>query len=184
MNYRWMNLILIFVMMFLTLSLILFEYNSNRLFTYIMMFPLLIVPFVASGTKYQLGVQDLFWYYLFIFFAYFLGGVMDFYNQISWYDLLVHFMSGIFSFSIGQFILKKWSSECLSFWNKMIFGLFVVMFVAGIWELFEYSVDFLFGFDFQHQMDTGVVDTMEDILVAFLAGILSVIGHSIYCKIN
>lgn len=176
MNYKLINFILVVVMVIGTLGFIFFGSYSNRILTYIVMFPLLIIPFLLYGTKYHLESKELFWYYLFLFFAYFMGGVMDFYNKIGWYDLLIHFMSGILSFSMGQFILKKWSSDCFSFWNKMLFGLFVVMFVAGIWELFEYSVDSFFLFDFQHQLDTGVRDTMEDILVALLGGMISVIG--------
>lgn len=54
---------------------------------------------------------------------------------------------------------------------------------AGIWELFEYGVVYFLGFDLQNQVDTLVVDTMEDMLVALLGGI-SCFGIMVYQKKN
>ena len=57
----------------------------------------------------------------------------------------------------------------------------VVMSVACLWELFEFASDTLLGMNLQHS-NNGVMDTMIDILVAFIGGILSSIGYYIVKK--
>ena len=42
------------------------------------------------------------------------------------------------------------------------------MAVAGLWELGEYAISLLTGRDVQHAIDTGVGDTMQDMLVCML----------------
>ena len=45
------------------------------------------------------------------------------------------------------------------------------MAVAGLWELAEYGINLLTGRDVQHVLDTGVADTMQDMLVCMLGTI-------------
>ena len=184
MKITLVNFCLVVVMVVGTLISCVFYYCPNLVFHYVLMIPLLLFPFLLWGSKFQLGNLELFYYYSFLFFSYFLGFILDFYNKIFWYDIFVHFMSGFLSFKIGRFILERLSIGQNHFWFRMLFCLSVVMFVAGAWELFEYGVDYFLGLDLQHHIDTGVVDTMEDILVAFLAGILSIVGHFLYRKIT
>lgn len=67
MNYKLINFILVVVMVIGTLGFIFFGSDSNQILTYIVMFPLLIIPFLLYGTKYQLESKELFWYYYFCF---------------------------------------------------------------------------------------------------------------------
>lgn len=59
--------------------------------------------------------------------------------------------------------------------KKFIFSVFFclifVMGISGLWEIFEFSVDQLFGLDMQNVLYTGVRDTMEDMIIAFVGGI-------------
>lgn len=55
------------------------------------------------------------------------------------------------------------------------------MSVASLWELLEFGSDILLGTNTQHN-DTGVIDTMIDVLVVFIGGILSCIGYYIKKK--
>ena len=49
----------------------------------------------------------------------------------------------------------------------------IVALIAVAWELFEYFMDTYVGMNLQHTLDTGVTDTMQDMLVALLGGFLS-----------
>ena len=64
----------------------------------------------------------------------------------------------------------------------MFFGIVFVCFVALIWELCEFGADCLLNMDLQHNLDTGVVDTMEDMMAAFLGGISCLVVSIIYKK--
>ena len=45
------------------------------------------------------------------------------------------------------------------------------MAVAGLWELAEYGINLVTGRDVQHVLDTGVGDTMQDMLVCMIGTI-------------
>lgn len=167
----------ILVMVLGTFGLVIFRYDSSRILTYLAVIPVLLAPWLLRGTKYQLGDKELCCYYIFIFLADFLGCVVNLYNMIGWYDLFVHFLSGIFTFGVGLFVLRRiFVGEC-SVLFEVIFSICLVMMIASLWEFFEFGADWLLGMDLQHTIDTGVWDTMEDMIVAFLGGILSGIGY-------
>ena len=155
-----------------TLWFLVFQFESSRIATYLAVIPVVLAPCILIKTKYKLSDIELFFYYLFVFFAYFLGSVVNLYNLIWWYDVFMHFCSGFFTFMIGIFILSREKVQT-SVWFQIFFGICVVMLVAGIWEFFEFGADLLLGMDLQHHLDTGVVDTMEDMLAAFGGGILA-----------
>ena len=44
--------------------------------------------------------------------------------------------------------------------------------VASIWEFVEFGTDVFLGMNVQHSLETGVKDTMEDMLVAFAGSMI------------
>ncbi len=60
--------------------------------------------------------------------------------------------------------------------NKIFFNILfiisVTLSVAVCWEFFEYFGNILFGGDAQRVAKTGVNDTMQDMLVAFIGSII------------
>ena len=67
--------------------------------------------------------------------------------------------------------------------NKMfniIFAVAIALSSACIWEIFEFSIDSLFSMNLQHNIDTGVVDTMQDIIACTLGTFIS--GITYYFK--
>lgn len=176
------NLTLILVMLIGTLYFVLFSYDGSRLLTYLAVVPVLAAPCIFCKIKYRLRDFELLIYYIFIFLADFLGCVVNLYNLVGWYDLFTHFLSGIFTFWIGIFILDKIQFRGKNILFELFFSISVVMLVASVWEFFEFGADILLDMDLQHHMDTGVVDTMTDMLVAFLGGILSIGGYYLLQK--
>lgn len=179
-----LNLLLVASMVIGTLGCCVFGYDSSRLLTYLLVIPVLVGPMLLNKTKFKLSSMELFWYYLFIFFADFLGCVVNLYNTVSWYDTVVHFSSGIFSFLVGLFFIDRLDKNVKSILTKAIFGISIVCLIAVVWEIFEFGSDVLLNLDLQHNNDTGVTDTMVDMIAAFGGGIVSVIYYLVINKLS
>ena len=173
--YKLISKILLILMNILTVIIAIIAFcnnNYSRVLTYIAIFPILLLPFIINKTKYKLTDIETMMYYIFIFLADFLGCVVNLYNTISWYDMFVHFLSGIATFILALIIYKHISKEKNKL-LKIIFCMGIVAIIAVVWELFEYFMDTYVGMNLQHTLDTGVTDTMQDMLVALLGGFLS-----------
>lgn len=160
-----------------TLYFAVFQYDSSRVLTYLAIVPVLGAPMLLRRTKYELGTKELFYYYCFVFLAYFLGSVVNLYNVVWWFDIFTHFLSGIFTFGVGIFLLSKMGILKENKVFSIFVGLCFVMFIASLWELFEFGADQLLGMDLPHNIDTGVHDSMIDMFVAFVGGVLSSVGY-------
>ena len=114
---------------------------------------------------------------IFIFMSHFLGATCELYNKISWFDKFTHWLSGILTAYISILLLKY-----LKVYNKksrlfnIIFIIAFTLMVASLWEMFEFTSSICFHLDPQRVKETGVTDTMMDMIVAFLGSIL----YSIY----
>ena len=110
---------------------------------------------------------------LFIFSAHFLGATLEFYNEFAYYDKITHCISGVLTALLAMLLLKQCElyQENKVFFN-ILFIISVTLSVASCWEFFEYTANILFGGDAQRVAKTGVNDTMQDMLVAFLGSIV------------
>lgn len=122
-------------------------------------------------------------YIIFIFMAHFLGVTCEFYNKIYWFDKFTHFLSGIVSGFAAIFILIKLKKNKNLFFD-ILFIISFSMMIAGIWEIFEYLSSYYFHLDPQKVAETGVTDTMGDMIVAFLGAILVSISYHFEHKEN
>ena len=102
-----MNLLIVVSMIIGTLYYGVFKFSIDKIFCYLAIIPLILAPLVLIKSRFKLGIRELFCYYSFIFLSYFLGSVVNLYNTTNWYDVLVHFCSGNFSFFGGLFILDR-----------------------------------------------------------------------------
>lgn len=122
-------------------------------------------------------------YIIFIFMAHFLGVICNFYGKIFWFDKFTHFLSGIVAAFGAIFFLVK----CKKNNNIMFSIIFIISFTlmtASLWEFFEYLSSILFNVDPQRVVLTGVSDTMDDMIVAFLGSILVSISYLYEYKSN
>ena len=106
---------------------------------------------------------------LFIIMAHFLGVICGFYNRFEYFDKITHTFSGILSGSVGVLLVNN-----VRYKNVMFNILFILSFTwlcAGMWEVFEFTCNYLFGGDAQRVVATGVSDTMWDMIVAFIGAI-------------
>lgn len=120
-------------------------------------------------------------YISFIFTAHFLGATLELYNKITYFDKITHTLSGVLTaygallilYILGKYKIKE------KYFNTFFMICFTLS-VAAFWEIFEYLANILFGGDAQRVMLTGVNDTMQDIIVAFLGSILVSLVHLFY----
>ena len=171
------NNALIYVLIISSLCLGFLFFNPNTLgrsLSSFLIIPVLFVPRLFRKI-FKLNISDLFEfiYILYIIIIEFLGCAFNLYNTIFWYDILAHFLTGVFASIISLIILnwfKNYNPKNVPF--NAFFILCFNIFVSGFWEILEFFTYLVLKIDVQHNLDTGVFDTMEDMLIAFLGGII------------
>ena len=174
--------ILIFIFSLVSLCFFVRDINlgaNDRLLGDISLILVFFLPRIFSNIfKFKISDALELGYVLFIIFAQFMGSIVNLYNTTWWYDLLAHFVSGIVS-AVLALVILKWFNMYKD--NKKIFNvLYMIMFtllIASLWEFIEYGADTFLNMNVQHNIDTGVKDTMEDMLIAFVGCILTVIAY-------
>lgn len=146
----------------------LINYDLAKILTSISLIPLIYIPNIL---KIKISDKLLVIYYIYLTILLVLGCLFNLYNIITFYDDIAHFINGIVSSIFICFILKKYKA----FNNPIFIIISIIMITLGIsalWELFEYFTSILFNLDIQHVIDTGVTDTIIDILMSFIASIM------------
>lgn len=138
-----------------------------------MVFVLLIPKIVRKLFKIKITDAMEFIYVLFMILAQFIGSVVNLYNHTWWYDLFTHFLSGVLT-TILALVIMNWLGVYneKNKWFNFIFMISFTLMIASLWEFMEFGTDMVMGSDVQHVLDTGVADTMEDMLIAFLGSII------------
>ena len=119
----------------------------------------------------------------FTFSAIYLGNVWDLYRIIPIYDKLLHLLSGVIIAIIG-FVLFLYlnNGNIKGDFNTYFVVIFSIIFsiaAAGLWEIWEFSTDMLFGF---HSQNNSLIDTMMDIICGSIMGIIANIPIYLYIK--
>ena len=177
------RLMFVFFVCFMIFMIITYDdVRLSKFLNILCILPIVMVPYVLDKIKlYHMSELLKFFYYLFILLAIVMGSFLGFYYKIWWFDLLVHFISGIVTSIVAILILKSNKLNNIKY-SKFIF-MFILIFsiaLAGCWEYLEFIWDKLFYTDTQWVGASGVDDTMTDMLIATLAGILSSIYYLCY----
>lgn len=148
--------------------------NNDRLLADISIILVLLLPKIIRKI-FKLNITPMLEliYIIFMILAHFVGSIVNLYNTTWWYDLFAHFLSGILT-SILALIVLKWL-KMYNNKNKLFNVIFIISFalmIASLWEFCEFGADKFFGMNVQHSIETGVSDTMEDMLIAFLGSII------------
>lgn len=110
---------------------------------------------------------------IFLYAAFVLGEINNYYERFQWWDLLLHSLSALILGLVGfLFVYVFYSSRRIRmapiYVSILTFG-FAVM-LGTLWEVFEFLADVSFGLNMQK---SGQVDTMTDLIVntigAFIA---------------
>lgn len=127
---------------------------------------------------------------LFIFAAQILGELQDFYERISWWDIMLHTISGIVLGLVGflfVYLLNEKGNINVNLSPKFVilFAFCFALTMGAFWEFFEFGADRLFGYNmqkFRMPGQDGLVDTMVDLIVDTAGAIIACIGGYIYIK--
>ncbi len=114
---------------------------------------------------YYLGIL------IFTFFAQYLGACLHFYNIIPIYDLILHSASGILLVLLAHYLLTAFFIKGVDIPLRLTLlccFLFSVA-AAGVWEIWEFSGDMLFGLSSQ---GGSLIDTMTDIIAGSCGAIV------------
>lgn len=132
-------------------------------------------------------------YYLFLYCAIILGEVLDFYNVIPHWDVILHFFSGAMLGALGFILVSQLNDSemirvSLSPFFVALFAFCFALSCGALWEIYEFVFDGLLGLNMQKFIAaSGEVlmghealhDTMTDIIVDAAAALLiSSIGYS------
>lgn len=107
--------------------------------------------------------------YLFSYLGWTLGGAAGVYGLLPGFDKAVHCLSGVFvsMLALAAYRLmagRREKDTALS--CSFVFS--ASMAVAGLFELCEFTLAPIMQRDLQHVLDTGVMDTMMDMLVCLI----------------
>lgn len=136
----------------------------------------LLFPYIFKKIfNIKIGEGFIFVWIIFIFLAHYMGVICELYNKWYYFDKVTHTFSGVLSGCVGVLILKNNKVNSLAF--RILFILSFTWLCAGLWEVFEFTCNALFGGDAQRVALTGVTDTMLDMIVAFVGSIIVCIGY-------
>jgi len=119
---------------------------------------------------------------IFIYASLYLGEVQSYYVKFWWWDIFLHAFSaiifGFVGFTILYFMYSRRTIKANP-WAIAIFSFSFAIAIGVLWEIFEFSVDQILGFNMQK---SGLVDTMWDLIVDTLGAILATSVGYIYLK--
>lgn len=130
--------------------------------------------------RVDLPVQFEFTIVAFIYGSMFLGEAGNFYENIWWWDDMLHAVSGIILGFAGFLTVYTLYYQKKLQTTPLMLGFFAVCFAlaaGALWEIFEYTVDQLFGTNMQK---SGLPDTMGDLIVDLLGAITVAVGGYFY----
>ena len=131
----------------------------------------LTIPYIISKLfKIEIKPSLITLWIIFIFFAHYLGVIESYYNKWEYLDKITHTFSGVITAVIAGMIIEMNHIKSKGF--SILFIMSFTVMCAGVWEIFEFTCDIFFGFDAQLVAKTGVTDTMTDIIVATIGGIV------------
>jgi hypothetical protein len=132
--------------------------------------------------RYQVSIPPVFELLaiIFIFSSMFLGEVHGYYTRFWWWDAVLHIGSGFLLGILGFVIVYALNQRTLgdlglkpSFIAIFAFSFSVAL--GGLWEIFEFAMDQLFGLNMQK---SGLVDTMWDLIVDTVgAAVIAILGY-------
>ena len=123
----------------------------------------------------------------FVFLSLFLGSARDFYYRFWWWDFVLHtgsgFLLGIVGF-IALYLLNQTDRlpHEVSPAFRCFFGVTFAVFLGVLWEIFEFACDQIAPYWNMQSVETGVADTMWDLIVDTIGAVIVALMGYAYLK--
>lgn len=165
------------------------KHDHKRIALAAVAFALTFVPWLLGLIDFQLNKLTLLLFPAVVFMAIYCGTGLKFYNRFSWWDRLIHVLSGILFFSFGVSLAQKAPGVGLA--GILLFSFTMSLALHVIWEVLEYLADCITHADNQRWQkrsgDTihlspesvqppGLVDTMNDIIACIIGTCIALLG--------
>ena len=161
----------------LTVIIYLYYRNYGKVILALMTFILTFYDYLALKLfKIKFNNSNKISITLFIFLSQYLGSCLDFYEKFSWWDIKLHFTSGILIFYVGLDIYNQiYKSKRVI--PKLLFATLFALSLANIWEIMEFIFDGTLHMDTQRAGNLvgrfALEDTMTDLIVSTLGTFLA-----------
>ena len=133
-----------------------------------------ILGTIQRLTKTKIIAEFRIFFLVFLFISQFLGEVMDFYETVPWWDKMAHIASSFMLTIVGYIIVYMMTDhddpqKKINLTFASLFAYSFSLMIGSIWEVFEYFMDSVFGFNMQR---SGLVDTMIDMIICVFASLV------------
>jgi hypothetical protein len=175
------------VILVVGLVLLLWRQDWENVFLTVLVIALTWVPALLGRYRILLPPEFQFIAVLFVFLSLFLGSVSDLYYRLWWWDIVLHtasgFLLGIVGF-LALFLLNQ-TEQLPQGMKREFLCFFAVTFAVTLgvlWEIFEYAVDRIAPAINMQSTETGVVDTMHDLIVDTVGAVIVALMGWAYIK--
>ena len=104
-----------------------------------------------------------------------MGIDFDVYKLVAPFDKIVHTCSGVLTAFGARELIDQASGKPDKIWFKALWSLSFVALVAVLWECFEFGCDQITGTSMQELIAPGIADTMYDMIVALIGGVIGTV---------
>ena len=122
-------------------------------------------------------------YQIFLFLSIVIGSVWKLYNVFDFYDIIMHFTSGVLIVIIAYSVISNSKNISANLFWTVLVCFSIAMMGGAVWEIWEFSCDGILGYNAQHTLGmsgrNAIMDTMIDLVSDFAGAIFASIGIAI-----
>ena len=160
-----------------------FENVKNVILTF---FTTILITYILKKSRFRVGGTLLHAVVIiFIFLSMYIGKIKNAYFIFPNWDKFLHLSSGVITTLLALAIIyrigKKDIEDVIKIRGIILFLIIFSIAMAGLWEIYEYTTDFLFGLESQRG---SLDDTMQDMICATIVTLITCIPLYIDLKRN
>lgn len=113
-------------------------------------------------------------YYALLFFSFFLGAILRFYDRFSWWDTVLHFGGSVFTafvaIALYRLLIPESAEKRISRWLIFLFVLTFAVTFSAFWEVIEFIGSVMGALESDDNKDT-MTDTLSGMAGGFTIAI-------------